>query len=174
MKVDQGAIDNDKLNIAYCHITAPVSGRVGLRQVDPGNYVQSSSTNGLVMLTQLDPISVIFSVTEDNLPEVMRQLHAGATLPVDAYDRSNTTKLATGKVAAVDSQINTTTGTVNIRALFPNPERRAVPQPVRQRAAAGGHAAQRDARAGCGGAAGRARRVRLCHQRQRYGVGEDR
>ncbi len=121
VKVDQGAIDNDKLNIAYCHITAPVGGRVGLRQVDPGNYVQATSTSGLVMLTQLDPISVIFSVTEDNLPEVMRQLDAGATLSVDAYDRSNVTKLATGKVAAVDSQINTSTGTVNIRALFPNP-----------------------------------------------------
>jgi len=121
VKVDQGAIDNDKLNIAYCHITAPVSGRVGLRQVDPGNYVQATSTGGLVMLTQLDPISVIFSITEDNLPEVMGQLHAGATLSVDAYDRSNTTRLATGKVAAVDSQINTSTGTVNIRAIFPNP-----------------------------------------------------
>ncbi len=120
VKVDQGAIDNDKLNIGYCHITAPVGGRVGLRQVDPGNYVQASSTTGLVTLTQLDPISVIFSVTEDNLPEVMQRLDAGATLPVDAYDRSNTTHLATGKVAAVDSQINTTTGTVNIRALFPN------------------------------------------------------
>ncbi len=121
VKVDQGAIDNDKLNIAYCHITAPVTGRVGLRLVDPGNYVQASSTTGLVMLTELDPISVIFTVTEDNLPEVMRQLHAGATLSVDAYDRSNVKQLATGKVAAVDAQINTTTGTVNIRALFPNP-----------------------------------------------------
>ena len=121
VKVDQGAIDNDKLNIAYCHIIAPVTGRVGLRLVDPGNYVQAFSTTGLVMLTELDPISVIFTVTEDNLPDVMRQLHAGATLPVDAYDRANTNKLATGKVAAVDSQINTTTGTVNIRALFPNP-----------------------------------------------------
>jgi membrane fusion protein, multidrug efflux system len=121
VKVDQGAIDNDRLNIAYCHITAPVTGRVGLRLVDPGNYVQAFSTTGLVMLTELDPISVIFTVTEDNLPDVMRQLHAGATLPVDAYDRANSNKLASGKVAAVDSQINTTTGTVNIRALFPNP-----------------------------------------------------
>jgi multidrug efflux system membrane fusion protein len=122
VKVDQGAIDNDKLNIAYCHITAPVTGRVGLRLVDPGNYVQAFSTTGLVMLTELDPISVIFTVTEDNLPDVMRQLDAGATLSVDAYDRANVKQLATGKVAAVDSQINTTTGTVNIRALFPNPK----------------------------------------------------
>jgi multidrug efflux system membrane fusion protein len=122
VKVDQGAIDNDKLNIAYCHITAPVTGRVGLRLVDPGNYVQAFSTTGLVMLTELDPISVIFTVTEDNLPDVMRQLDASATLSVDAYDRANVKQLATGKVAAVDSQINTTTGTVNIRALFPNPK----------------------------------------------------
>ncbi len=122
VKVDQGAIDTDKLNIAYCHITAPVGGRVGLREVDPGNYIQAASSTGLVILTQLDPISVIFTVTEDNLPEVMRQLHAGVTLGVDAYDRSNTTKLASGTVEAVDSQINTTTGTVNIRATFPNPD----------------------------------------------------
>ena len=122
VKVDQGAIDNDKLNIAYCHIIAPVSGRVGLRQVDPGNYVQLSDANGLVVLTQLDPISVIFTVTEDSLPQIMQRLDAGATLAVDAYDRTNTTKLATGQVAAVDNQINTTTGTANIRAVFPNPK----------------------------------------------------
>ncbi len=122
VKVDQGAIDNDKLNIAYCHIIAPVGGRVGLRQVDPGNYVQLSDANGLVVLTQLDPISVIFTVTEDSLPQIMQRLDAGATLPVDAYDRSNTTKLASGKISAVDNQINTTTGTANIRAVFPNPK----------------------------------------------------
>jgi multidrug efflux system membrane fusion protein len=122
VKVDQGAIDNDRLNIAYCHIIAPVSGRVGLRQVDPGNYVQMTDVNGIVVLTQLDPISAIFTVTEDSLPQVMQRLGAGATLPVDAYDRSNTTKLATGQIAAVDNQINTTTGTVNIRATFSNPK----------------------------------------------------
>ena len=122
VKVDQGAIDNDKLNIAYCHIIAPVGGGVGLRQVDPGNYVQNTDANGLVVLTQLDPISVIFTVTEDSLPQIMQRLDSGATLAVDAYDRSNTTKLATGKVAAVDNQINTTTGTANIRAVFPNPK----------------------------------------------------
>lgn len=122
VKVDQGVIDNDKLNMAYCRITAPVSGRAGLRQVDPGNYVQLSDPNGIVVLTQLDPISVLFTVAQDNLPQIMQRLDAGAVLPVDAYDRSNTTRLATGKVAAVDNQINTTTGTVNIRAVFPNPK----------------------------------------------------
>jgi multidrug efflux system membrane fusion protein len=122
VKADQGVIDNDKLNIAYCHIVSPVTGRVGLRQVDPGNYVQTSDANGIVVVTQLDPISVIFTVAQDNLPEIMQRLDAGATLPVDVYDRTNSIKLASGHVIAVDNQINTTTGTVNIRAAFDNPK----------------------------------------------------
>ena len=122
MKVDQGAIDTDKLNIAYCHIIAPVAGRVGLRLVDPGNYVQAGSATGLVILTQLEPISVIFTIAEDNVPEVMAQLTAGATLPVDAYDRTNVTKLASGKVETIDNVIDPTTGMVKIRALFANPK----------------------------------------------------
>lgn len=122
VKVDQAAIDNDRLNIAYCHIVSPVTGRVGLRQVDPGNYVQTSDANGIVVVTQLDPISVIFTVAQDNLPQIMQRLAAGATLPVDAYDRTNTNKLASGKVIAVDNQISTSTGTVNIRAQFDNPQ----------------------------------------------------
>ena len=119
VKTDQAQIDSAKLNLTYCHIVAPVTGRVGLRQVDAGNYVQTSDANGLVVLTQEQPISVIFSVTEDNLPAVMKQLHVGATLQVQAYDRSNTTLLATGTLSSVDNQINTTTGTVNMRADFP-------------------------------------------------------
>ena len=121
-QVDQAQIDSAKLNLTYAHITAPVSGRVGLRQVDPGNYVQTSDANGLVVLTQIEPISIIFTVTEDNLPAVMKRLHAGAKLPVEAYDRSNTTLLATGELASVDNQVNTTTGTVNMRANFANAE----------------------------------------------------
>jgi multidrug efflux system membrane fusion protein len=117
---DQAQIDSAKLNIAYCHIVSPVTGRIGLRLVDAGNYVQTSDASGLVVITQLQPISVIFTVTEDNLPQIMQRLHAGATLPVDAYDRSNTTQLATGEVATVDNQIDTTTGTVKLRAMFPN------------------------------------------------------
>lgn len=127
VKVDQGAIDTDKLNIAYCHITAPVGGRVGLRLVDPGNYVQASSTTGLVILTQLDPVSVIFTIAEDNVPDVMAQLNTGATLSVDLYDRSNTTKLATGTVATIDNVVDPTTGMVKIRALFPNPKNALFP-----------------------------------------------
>jgi multidrug efflux system membrane fusion protein len=121
VKADQGTTDNDRLNIAYCHIVAPVAGRVGLRQVDPGNYVQTTDANGIVVLTQLDPISVIFTVTEDNLPQIMQRIAAGAVLPVEAYDRSNTTELAVGQIATVDNQIDTTTGTVKIRASFANP-----------------------------------------------------
>jgi membrane fusion protein, multidrug efflux system len=122
VKADQGVIDNDKLNIAYCHIVSPVTGRVGLRQVDPGNFVQTSDTTGIVIVTQLDPISVIFTVAQDNLPDIMQRLGTGATLSVDAYDRTNSTKLASGQVIAVDNQINTTTGTINMRASFDNPK----------------------------------------------------
>jgi multidrug efflux system membrane fusion protein len=121
-QVDQAQIDSAKLNLTYAHITAPVGGRVGLRQVDPGNYVQTSDANGLVVLTQIEPISVIFTVTEDNLPAVMKRLRAGAKLPVESYDRSNTALLATGELSSVDNQVNTTTGTVNMRATFANAE----------------------------------------------------
>jgi multidrug efflux system membrane fusion protein len=117
---DQAQIDSAKLNVAYCHIVSPVTGRVGLRQVDPGNYVQTSDTNGIVVVTQEQPISVIFSVTEDSLPSVVKQFKPGTQLPVQAYDRSHTTLLATGTLTNVDNQINTTTGTVNMRATFPN------------------------------------------------------
>jgi multidrug efflux system membrane fusion protein len=124
---DQGQIDASNLNIAYCHITAPVTGRVGLRQVDPGNYAQTSDTNGLVTLTQLDPISVIFTLPEDQLPAVMKRLSQGAELQVTASDRTESTKLATGKLTAVDNQIDTTTGTVKARAQFDNPENQLYP-----------------------------------------------
>jgi multidrug efflux system membrane fusion protein len=117
---DQGQIDAAKLNIAYCHITAPLTGRVGLRQIDAGNYAQTSDTNGIVVLTQLDPISVLFTLPEDQLPAVMKQLAAGAELTATAYDRAGVTKLADGKLTAVDNQINTTTGTVQLRAQFEN------------------------------------------------------
>jgi membrane fusion protein, multidrug efflux system len=100
---------------------------VGLRQVDAGNYVQTSDANGLVVITQEQPISVIFSVTEDSLPAVMKQLHAGAKLHVEAYDRANVTLLATGTLSSVDNQINTTTGTVNMRADFPNTDETLFP-----------------------------------------------
>jgi multidrug efflux system membrane fusion protein len=120
LKVDQSQVDNAKLNIAYCHVVAPLSGRVGLRQVDQGNYVTANDANGLVVITQVQPITAIFSVPEDSLPAIIKQLNAGATLSVAAYDRSNTTKLATGKLLTTDNQIDTTTGTIKLRAQFGN------------------------------------------------------
>ena len=117
---DQAAVDTAKLNLAYCHIVAPVTGRVGLRQVDPGNYVQVSDANGIVIITQLKPISAIFTLPEDNLPAITKRLNAGATLAVTAYDRSRTTRLADGALTTVDNQIDTTTGTVKMRAQFDN------------------------------------------------------
>jgi multidrug efflux system membrane fusion protein len=119
-KVDQGSVDAAKLNLAYCSVSAPIAGRAGLRQVDLGNYVTANDTSGLVVLTQLQPITVTFSLPEDDLPAIMKRMNAGATLQVTAYDRSNTNKLATGTLAAVDSQIDTTTGTVKMRAQFDN------------------------------------------------------
>ena len=120
VKSDQAQIDAQKLNLTYCHIVSPVTGRVGLRQVDAGNYVQTSDANGIVVVTQLRPISVIFTMSEDNLPEVMKRLGTGAVLSVTAYDRTGSTELAPGKLDTVDNQIDTTTGTVKLRAIFDN------------------------------------------------------
>src|SRR5271167_1501472 len=122
IKTDQAQVDAQKLNLAYAHIVSPVTGRVGLRQVDAGNYVQTSDPNGIVVVTQLQPISVIFTLPEDNLPDVLKQLHAGAELAATAYDRTGTTKLDTGMFETVDNQIDTTTGTVKLRAIFNNPQ----------------------------------------------------
>jgi membrane fusion protein, multidrug efflux system len=117
---DQAQIDTQKLNIAYCHIVAPITGRAGLRLVDPGNYVTANDASGIVVLTQLQPISVIFTVAEDNLPQIVKRLRTGATLPVTAFDRSGATKLATGVLKTLDNQIDTTTGTLKLRAEFAN------------------------------------------------------
>jgi len=124
---DKSQVDNAKLNLVYCRITAPVSGRVGLRQVDPGNYVTPGDANGLVVLTQLQPITVIFTLPEDNLPAITKRLRAGATLPVTAYDRTQSTKLATGVLTTIDNQIDTSTGTVKLRAQFDNDDESLFP-----------------------------------------------
>lgn len=120
VKTDQAAIDSAKLNLAYARITAPVSGRVGLRQVDAGNYVTPSDTNGLVVITQIQPISVIFTTSEDNLPQILKQVNAGRQLSVTAYNRNNTVSLETGALETLDNQIDTSTGTVKLRATFVN------------------------------------------------------
>jgi multidrug efflux system membrane fusion protein len=127
VQADQAQIDTQKLNLTYTHIVSPITGRVGLRQVDPGNYVQTSDPNGIVVVTQLQPISVIFTLPEDNLPTVARRLHSGAKLTVTAYDRTGATKLDTGRLETVDNQIDTTTGTVKLRAVFDNPDQTLFP-----------------------------------------------
>jgi len=117
---DQAQIDTAQLNITYCHIVSPLDGRVGLRQVDQGNYVTPGDTNGIVAVTQLAPISVLFTTAEDNLPAILKGVQSGAKLPITAYDRSGTTKLTTGELLTFDNQIDTTTGTVRLRAQFAN------------------------------------------------------
>ena len=120
IKSDQAAVNAQKLNITYCNITAPVSGRAGLRLVDPGNLVQPGDANGLVVITQLQPITAVFSIPEDNIPSVMQKLQSGVKMPVDAFDRSNNQKLATGRLMTLDNQVNISTGTVNLKAEFAN------------------------------------------------------
>lgn len=121
IKADQAAIASSKLNMTYCHITAPITGRIGLRLVDPGNYVQASSQSGLLVITQMQPISVIFTISEDQVPEVLQKLRQGARLRVEAYSRDMKAKLATGTLTTLDNQIDPTTGTLRLRATFNNP-----------------------------------------------------
>ncbi|MCU1310399.1 MAG: efflux transporter, family, subunit [Candidatus Angelobacter sp.] len=120
VKIDEGNIANAKLNIAYCHITSPISGRVGLRLVDPGNIVHAADANGLLVITQLQPISVIFTVPEDQLPPVLKRFRAGQHLRVDALERDNTTMLGSGELTTIDNEIDQTTGTVRLRGTFSN------------------------------------------------------
>uniref|UniRef100_UPI001575C3F5 efflux RND transporter periplasmic adaptor subunit n=1 Tax=Caulobacter sp. S45 TaxID=1641861 RepID=UPI001575C3F5 len=129
VKTDEGAIAADRLNIAYAHVTSPVTGRVGLRLIDPGNYVSTVSnttatnsltSSGIVTVTQLAPMDVLFTLPEDNLPQVQARMRTGASLPVVAYDRTGATELARGKLFALDSQVDSTTGTVRAKARFDN------------------------------------------------------
>jgi membrane fusion protein, multidrug efflux system len=120
VKNDQGTLRYDQVQVAYCHITAPISGRVGLRLVDPGNLVTANATTSLVVITETQPITVVATISEDNLAEVMEQPHHGVNLPLDAWDRANEKKIATGKVTSFDNQIDTTTGTIKVRAQFDN------------------------------------------------------
>ncbi|MGA8342248.1 MAG: efflux RND transporter periplasmic adaptor subunit, partial [Candidatus Sulfotelmatobacter sp.] len=120
VKNDQGTVQFDQIQVDYCHITAPIAGRVGLRLVDPGNVVQSAGTATLAVITQLVPITVIFTIPEDSLDPVEARLRKRAKLPVDAFDRTAQTKIASGNLLTLDNQIDTTTGTVKGRALFDN------------------------------------------------------
>jgi len=120
VKNDQGQIENVKVQLNYCHITSPISGRVGLRLVDPGNIVHAADTTGMLVITQLQPINVLFSVAEDYLPQIRQQLRRGNHLTVDAFDRTQQTKLSSGALLTFDNEIDTTTGTIKLKATFPN------------------------------------------------------
>jgi multidrug efflux system membrane fusion protein len=127
VKNDQGLIDSAKLNLTYSQITSPISGRVGLRLVDPGNIVHAADTQGLLVITQLQPIAVIFSIPEDDLPRVETAIKATPQLPVDAYDRSLKTMLASGTLLTLDNEIDQSTGTVKLKASFPNEDNALFP-----------------------------------------------
>lgn len=120
VKADQGAVDYDQVQLGYCHIVSPITGRVGLRLVDPGNTIFSGSSSTLVVITQLQPITVVFNVSEDDLAQVQSQLKGNRSLQVNAYDRANDKQIESGKLTSLDNQIDTTTGTVKFRATFPN------------------------------------------------------
>jgi membrane fusion protein, multidrug efflux system len=120
VKNDEGNLANAKVNVAYTHITAPIDGRVGLRLVDPGNIVQANSTTPLVVITQLQPITVIFSVSEDYLSQIEPQIRKGARMEVDAFDRQQQNKIASGYLLTIDNEVDTTTGTVKLKAQFDN------------------------------------------------------
>jgi multidrug efflux system membrane fusion protein len=117
---DEGQVKTAQVNLVYTHVIAPVTGRVGLRQVDQGNYVTPGDANGIVLINQLQPITVIFSIPEDNVSAVMKRVQSGATLTVEAFDRTNATKIAAGKLLTVDNSIDITTGTIKLRAQFDN------------------------------------------------------
>ena len=127
VKNDQGQIEATKVQLVYCRITSPIAGRVGLRLVDPGNIVHATDTGGLVIITQLQPITVIFTIPEDSIPTVLEQLGRGVRLPVEAYDREQRRKLADGALLTIDNQVDPTTGTVRLKAQFPNTDNRLFP-----------------------------------------------
>jgi len=127
VKADQGAIDNAKLQLVYARVTAPISGRLGLRQVDAGNVVHAGDANGIVVITQVQPISVVFTLPEDSLTQVLKRMREGTKVPVEAWDRAQKVKLADGVLQSIDNQIDATTGTVKLKAQFPNQDESLFP-----------------------------------------------
>jgi len=120
IKLDQGQIQTTEVNLSYCKITSPIDGRIGLRVVDPGNFVQTSDTNGIAIVNMLNPITVVFSIAEDDIPEVMEKIYTNDPLTVQAYDRQQNKLLATGKLLTADNQVDSSTGTVRLKAEFQN------------------------------------------------------
>ncbi|KTC84615.1 MdtA/MuxA family multidrug efflux RND transporter periplasmic adaptor subunit [Legionella drozanskii] len=127
VKIDEGLIESTKVNLLYCHITSPIDGRVGLRLVDPGNFVQTSDTTGLVVITTITPMTVIFTIPEDDLSKILPRAFTDKNIKVEAFDRRQYKLLATGSLLTIDNQIDTTTGTVRLRAVFSNKERMLFP-----------------------------------------------
>ena len=127
VKVDEAQVNNAKLQLTYAHVTAPISGQIGLRLEDAGNIVRPTDTTGLAVITKLQPITVVFAIPEDNLPQVLSKYQAGEKLTAEAYDREETKKIATGYLLAVDSQIDPTTGTVKLKAIFDNTDNALFP-----------------------------------------------
>ncbi len=170
IKADHAAIDSAKLNITYSHITAPISGRVGLRLVDVGNIVHAADTTGLLVITQLQPISVIFTLPQDQLPQVMSKLHgSGPQLAVEAWDRDDSNKITSGKLATIDNQIDVTTGTYKLKGDFRERKRCFISQPVCERSFAGRHQTQFNVDAGSGDSARPAGNVRVRGWRRQRG-----
>jgi multidrug efflux system membrane fusion protein len=127
VKIDQAQIDQQTLNIEYCRIVSPIIGRIGLRWVDPGNYLQATNNKAIAVINQVQPTSVLFTIPEQKLPQILAEMNTGRTLRVTAYDRANIRKLGVGRISALDSQIDTSTGTVMLRALFENEEKQLFP-----------------------------------------------
>ena len=174
LKTDQAAIDSAQLNLDYCHITAPISGRIGLRLVDPGNMVSAAANTPLLVITQTQPISVIFTIPEQQVAEVRAALKAGRPLRVDAMDRGGTDILASGELTTLDNQIDQTTGTLKLRATAPNRDDALFPEPVRECTNAGSGTARRDADSERRGPAQRAHDVRLRRETRSNGGGSER
>ena len=133
VKVDEGNLQSATVNVEYARITSPIDGRVGLRLVDPGNIVQANGTTGLLTITQLKPITIIFTIAEDYLSEVAGEMRAGHKLRVDGFDRENQNELAQGTVLTIDNQIDPTTGTVKVRASFSNQDYKLFPKRICKR-----------------------------------------
>ena len=127
LRMDASQVDNARLQLAYSRISAPISGRLGLRLVDPGNIVRAGDTNGLVVITQLEPVAVVFTVPQDLLPAVMKRVQSGDQIPVEAWDREQRAKLAAGTLASADNQVDPQTGTVKLKAQFANDDRGLFP-----------------------------------------------
>jgi multidrug efflux system membrane fusion protein len=127
VQVDQAQVESAELNLSYTRITSPIDGVTGVRLVDPGNLVRASDTTGIVVLTQLDPIAVLFTLPQDNLPQIAKHMHGPAPLKVDAFDRDGVELLASGELLLIDNQINQTTATIRLKAVFPNPDKKLWP-----------------------------------------------